>query len=78
MEYICSDRTYANHKLLKLQKILLTKYEQNRDMRAIIFCKTRDMTRALENWMNDEQVLKMLNPRRIFGGNAAAERGGML
>ena len=45
-------------------------------MRAIIFCKTREMTMALQEWIKETPELVILNPNRLVGANAPAEKGG--
>lgn len=47
------------------------------DLRAIIFCKLRDLTVALERWMQEDQDLKPLKATQLVGARASVEKGGV-
>ena len=64
-----------NPKLEKLQEIILSFYAQNEKAQGIVFCKTREMTYALMNWMKDSPSLAMLNPHNITGSNKTEKHG---
>jgi ATP-dependent RNA helicase DDX58 len=74
---ISNNPRYDNPKLKKLNEVILNKYKNNPDMRAIIFCKTREMTMALKNSIEESSELAGLSPYHLVGANASAERGGM-
>jgi len=71
------SRSFAceNPKLKKLQEIILSFYAANENAQGIVFCKTREMTFALMNWMKDEPSLALLNAHNITGSNKAEKRG---
>ena len=46
------------------------------DSRGIVFCKTRELTMALEHWMGEDPHLKILNPKHLTGANAKIDKGG--
>lgn len=59
-----------NPKLVKIQEILLELNTNNKDAKGILFSKTRETTVALENWIKENDVLKMmLKPLRLVGSN---------
>ena len=68
------DRRYPNPKLTALKEIILNKMKD--DSRGIVFCKTRELTLALEHWMGEDPRLKRLSPRHLTGAHANVERGG--
>jgi hypothetical protein len=55
---------------------IMDKYKITPDMRAIVFCKTREMTMALLKWIEQTPELAILSPNRLVGANASAEKGG--
>ncbi|ESO08894.1 hypothetical protein HELRODRAFT_74403 [Helobdella robusta] len=67
---------YDNPKLELIKSKLIKQYKQNEDSRCIMFCKTRDMTVALKNWMNETEELKSLNATNLVGTNAPAYKAG--
>ncbi len=75
LEVVAEDPKYANPKLDQLKTIILERYAENSDMRAIVFCKTREMTSALMNWMKSTDHLCELQPSRLTGGTST-EKGG--
>ena len=77
LEAYSRSPTNRNPKLERLQEIILEEFERKRhDTRGILFCKTRDLTVALCNWMLDTDALKDLNPTRFVGVNAPRDRSG--
>ncbi|XP_074653158.1 ATP-dependent RNA helicase DHX58-like [Tubulanus polymorphus] len=62
------EECYTNP-LMKLLKDLLTKsYSQYQsECRAIVFVKTRELARILEEWMNEDGQLKQLNAAFMVG-----------
>jgi len=64
-----------NPKLNKLQEIIMSYYAKNENAQGIVFCKTREMTFALMNWMKDSPSLAGLNPHNITGSNTAERQG---
>lgn len=71
------DKKYDNPKLEKMKHMISDYYKENSDSRCIIFCKTREMATALVNWMNETPELQPLNPTKLVGTNAPANREGM-
>jgi len=67
--------TCENPKLEKLQEKILSFYAENENAQGIVFCKTREMTFALMNWMKDSRSLAPLNPHNITGSNRAEKHG---
>ncbi|XP_033757113.1 probable ATP-dependent RNA helicase DDX58 [Pecten maximus] len=67
----------VNPKLNKLKEMLMEAYKQKEDSRGIIFVKTRDLVKAIESWMKDDNTLKKLNPVKFVGAQASIEKGGM-
>ena len=74
LKRVSKDPQYNNPKLTKLKEMMLKKMDE--DSRTIVFCKTRELTAALEKWMNDDRELKLMRPHRLTGANAIAGRGG--
>jgi len=64
-----------NPKLKRLQEIILSFYEKNENAQGIVFCKTREMTFALMNWMKESESLAVLNPHNITGSNKTDKHG---
>jgi len=60
-----------------LKKKILQFYQGKEDSRGIIFVKTREMTVALVNWINETAELKALNPHNLVGTNAPAQKAGL-
>ena len=71
------DPRYENPKLNILKNIILDRYEEKPDSLGIIFCKTREMTVALVNWMKEDvPELNRLHPHSITGMNASGHKTG--
>jgi len=51
-------------------------FRENEDSCGIVFAKTREMTVALMNWMNETDELKELNPHNLVGSNAPSQKAG--
>lgn len=51
-------------------------YAVNKDMRGIVFVKTRDLVKAIETWMKETQGLKELYPVKFVGAQASSDKGG--
>ena len=64
-----------NPKLEKLQEVILSFYTYNGNAQGIVFCRTREMTFALMNWMKESRLLAVLNPHNITGSNRAEKHG---
>jgi ATP-dependent RNA helicase DDX58 len=65
-----------NPKLQVLEKKILSRYDADDSKRGILFCKTREMTKALMNWMKDNPRLAMLNPNILIGARNTTRNGG--
>lgn len=61
-----------NPKLKNLEQKILQFYTDSRDSQGIIFCKTREMTIALVNWMKESPQLNWLNPHNLVGTNSSS------
>ncbi|XP_053394123.1 ATP-dependent RNA helicase DHX58-like isoform X2 [Mercenaria mercenaria] len=66
-----------NPKLLEMQKLLVKDLGNNQDARGIVFVKSRELARALINWMHEAESMKTLNAREFVGQVASAAQGGM-
>jgi len=64
-----------NPKLERLEKIILSFYVENENAQGIVFCKTREMTFALMNWMKESPSLAVLNPHNITGSGNSEKHG---
>ena len=64
-----------NPKLEGLQKKILSYYAVNKKAQGIVFCKTREMTFALMNWMKELPSLAVLNPHNITGSGNTEKHG---
>ena len=51
-------------------------FRKKEDSRAILFCKTREMTQALVSWINEDDELQHLRPTSLVGTNAPSSRQG--
>ena len=71
---ISGDPLNVNPKLAQLKQSILKAYEKNRDMRCILFCKTREMTVALANWINEE--IKILRAHYLTGAHISSDNTG--
>ncbi|KAJ8317224.1 hypothetical protein KUTeg_005128 [Tegillarca granosa] len=58
LEHCESDPEHDNPKLEKLKEMIMQAYTENKDMRGIVFVKTRDLVKAIETWMKQTQGLK--------------------
>ena len=74
LQNISKDPSNVNPKLLQLKRSILKAYEKNSDMRCILFCKTREMTLALSNWINDE--IKILKAHYLTGAHTGSDNSG--
>ena len=75
---VSEDPRYENPKLNILKNIILDRYEEKPDSCGIIFCKTREMTVALVNWMKEDgPELNRLRPHNITGSNAPQHKAGI-
>lgn len=59
-----------------MKEILVDKLQDNENARCLIFVKTRELARALVEWMNKTEELQMLHAQEFIGQNASASRGG--
>ena len=55
---------------------LMSISSENPELRAILFCKTREMTEALKCWMHEDEELNLLNAEKLVGAHTSADRGG--
>ena len=76
LQQVSQDPNNENPKLNYLKDLILEFYNKAPDSRCIIFCKTREMTLALMNWMKETDGLKELNPHNLVGTNAPANQAG--
>jgi len=73
---ISVDPKNDNPKLRRLEAKILEFYEENRGSLGIVFCKTREMTAALMNWMRESTTLAWLNPHNLVGKKGASGKEG--
>lgn len=70
-----------NPKLVALKEAILdqqkTCKQNDEAFRAIIFVRTKEMTKAMVNWIASTPELKSLNPAPFIGVNTQTERGRM-
>jgi ATP-dependent RNA helicase DDX58 len=64
-----------NPKLEALEKKILSCYNADDSKQGILFCKTREMTTALMNWMKDNSRLARLNPNILIGARNTTRNG---
>ena len=76
MEEFSRSAACENPKLRRLQEQILSFYADNANAQGIVFCKTREMTYALLNWMNASPSLVALKPRNITGSGKTEKRNG--
>jgi len=74
---ISIDPVYENPKLNELKASILKHFRENGESCGIVFAKTREMTVALMNWMNETDELKQLNPHNLVGSNAPSQKAGI-
>jgi hypothetical protein len=67
-----------NPKLQVLEQEILSCYNADDSKRGILFCKTREMTTALMNWMNDNPRLAILKPNILIGARNATRNSGTI
>ena len=77
LKVMSENKRLKNPKLEKLKQVILENYSKNQDARIIVFVKTRELTVALENWMEETPELKELKAKKLTGSNAPAVKGGM-
>jgi ERCC4-related helicase len=68
----------ANPKLQRLEQIILQFYSDNKNAQGILFCKTRETTTALMNWMKATPELAWLNPHNLVGASSPQRKDGIL
>jgi len=73
---ISKDPQYENPKLNYLKQRILKYFGENENSCGIVFVKTREMTVALMNWMNETEELKILKPHNLVGSNAPSQKAG--
>lgn len=73
-----SFKTCNNPKLDKLAEMVKKAFSRGRseDSRGIVFVKTRDLAKAIVNWMNETPGLRELKPIQFVGQNMSADKGG--
>jgi len=76
LQTISKEPACENPKLNYLKKIIIKYFRENPDSRGIVFVKTREMTVALMNWMQETDGLKELNPHNVVGSNAPSQKAG--
>lgn len=77
LENCINDPCHRNPKLTTLGHIIGEHFKENPVARVIVFVKTRDLAKAMENYMKDTEELRILNPIRFVGVQANRESGGM-
>jgi len=78
LKAISADSNNENPKLNFLKNVILSYFEENEESRGIVFVKTREMTVALMNWMQETPELNALNPHNLVGSNAPSQKAGTL
>lgn len=58
-----------------LTEILTKEFRDKPDARVLVFVRTRDLTMALEEFMNKDPRLKDFNAARCTGVQAAKDKG---
>ncbi|KAF7668747.1 hypothetical protein LDENG_00290920 [Lucifuga dentata] len=58
LKELASDSRFENPKMAKLQSILLEQFVPSEESRGILFCKTRQSTRCLHDWIHNNRDLK--------------------
>lgn len=61
----------------ELKAILLREYTAKEDSRTLIFVRTRELAKAVEQYLNWDEDLKFLNAGRLTGVNARKTEGGV-
>ncbi|XP_074653157.1 ATP-dependent RNA helicase DHX58-like isoform X2 [Tubulanus polymorphus] len=62
------DERYTNPLMTKLKDLLTWSYHKYQsECRVIVFVKTRELARILEDWMNEDEQLKQLNAKFLVG-----------
>ncbi|KAK7473371.1 hypothetical protein BaRGS_00035419, partial [Batillaria attramentaria] len=74
----CNDPEDYNPKLAKLENILCRLMDKYQDKVAcMVFVRTLELSRAIQQWMEGHHELKQLNPGRITGNRKPVSDGGM-
>lgn len=76
LEDVSRDTRNENPMLNWLKDLICDEFNNIPDSRGIIFCKTREMTVALVNWMKDTEELRRFNPHNLVGTNAPSNKAG--
>lgn len=74
---LCSNPHSDNPKLKRLEKIILDFYDEDKSAQGILFCKTRETTTALMNWMKENSNLAWLNPHNLVGSKSPQRLDGI-
>jgi ERCC4-related helicase len=70
------ERTSENPLLLKLKDIIITRYTEEANMRAIVFVRTRILANILASWMDSTKELQHIKARKYTGAQAHNIDGG--
>jgi ERCC4-related helicase len=71
------DNEPENPKLLKLGELIINILGNDKHAKGIVFVKTRDLAKAISNWMNETDNLKQFNAKECVGQAASVDKGGM-
>lgn len=76
LQIVGKDPDNANPKLDEVKRLILQGAQKNPDLRCIVFVKTREMTEAIANWMNQDRQLKPLGTKPLAGKGQSADKAG--
>lgn len=78
LQRACNDPEDYNPKLSMLEDVLRGIMERHQDEAScMVFVRTLELTRAVQQWMKDQPDLKELEPGRITGSRKSVIYGGM-
>ncbi|XP_046361494.2 antiviral innate immune response receptor RIG-I-like [Haliotis rufescens] len=67
----------VNPKLIVLRSLMVDQIKKKKDSRILVLVKTRDLARALVQWMSEDPGMRKLSPVVVTGCGATTDQGGM-
>ncbi|XP_060586933.1 antiviral innate immune response receptor RIG-I-like [Ruditapes philippinarum] len=71
------DNEPENPKLLKLGELIINILGNDKRAKGIVFVESRDLAKAISNWMNETDNLKQFYAKKCVGQAVSVDKGGM-
>ena len=71
------QRTEENPLLLKLKQIIIETNQEESNMQAIVFVRTRELAQIIVKWMSETEDLKQIEAKKYTGAGVQIIKGGI-